>query len=309
MLNAINLKGKSMISTTVRRKKKKDEIKVTVGPFRSPADFKTCLDIQQEAFDHRDVDFVPISMLIAASRTGGILLGAYSGLGDMIGFTFSILGMRDGKPVQHCCMLATKSAYKNFDIGFKLQSALRKETLKRKIACVTCVFDPMQPVHSYFFLGKLGFNAAGYEENFYGEISRLYDKGLSADRMTAVWELENDMVIKRLEIGPPRHDFSKDLKRVPVINQLTEAVPGLCISSPIKMDCKEENFLFEVPYNLSEIKNRDLFAAMEWQRNLRQVFGGYFKKGYSAVDFWSAEQEGHLRAGYLLKKQKTAFAL
>ncbi|MCL2878459.1 MAG: hypothetical protein FWF13_06755 [Acidobacteria bacterium] len=298
-----------MTSTAVRRKKRKDEIKVSVGPFRNPADYKTCVDIQQETSGQHDMDFIPVSMLIAASRTGGILLGAYSGLGDMIGFTFSILGMSDGKPVQHCCLLATKAAYKNFDIGFKLQSALRKETLKRKIACVTCAFDPMQPLHSYFFLGKLGFQAAIYEENFYGETSHRYDRELPADRMTAVWDLENDTVVKRLEIGPPRHDFSKDLKHVQAINQLMEPAPGLFVSSPIKMDCETESFLFEVPYNLPEIKNRDLGAAMEWQRNLRQVFGSYFKKGYTAVDFWATEQEGHLRAGYLLGKRNESLDL
>ena len=293
-----------MVSTAVRRKKRKDEIKVAIGPFRNPADYKACMDIQQEAFGQRDMDFIPVSMLITASRTGGILLGAYSGLGDMIGFTFSILGTREGKPVQHCCLLATKAAYKNFDIGFKLQSALRKEALKRKITCVTCAFDPMQPLHSYFFLGKLGFQAVAYEENLFGETSRHYDRGLPSDRMTAVWDLENDVVIKRLETGPPRHDFRKELKRVPVINQLIESAPGLFVSSPIKMDCNMEAFLFEIPYNLPEIKNRDLGAAMEWQRNLRQVFGGYFKKGYTAVDFWAAEQDGQLRAGYLLGKRK-----
>jgi len=293
-----------MASTTVRRKKRKDEIKVVVGPFRNPSDFKSCMDIQQEAVGHRkDMYFIPLSLLIAASRTGGILLGAYSGLGDMIGFTFSILGVRDGKPVQHCCLLATKTAYKNFDIGFKLQTALRKETLKRKIACITCMFDPMQPLLSYFFLGKLGFQAGAYEENLYGEVYSQIDRGLPADRMTAVWNLENDEVVKRLEAGPPRHDFRKELKRVPVINQLLESAPGLFVSSPIKMDCKADSILFEVPYNLPEIKNRDLGAAMEWQRNLRQVFHGYFNKGYTAVDFWAAEQKGGLRAGYLLEKQ------
>jgi len=120
-------KGNAMTSTTVRRKKRKDEIKVAVEPFRNPTDYKACIDIQQESVGLReDMEFIPASLLIAASRAGGILLGAYSGLGDMIGFTFSILGVRNGKPVQHCCTLATKAAYKNFDIGFKLQTAAQR---------------------------------------------------------------------------------------------------------------------------------------------------------------------------------------
>ena len=290
-------------STTVCRKKRKDEIKVAIAPFRNPADYKACEDIQQEAFCQRDIDVIPVSMLVTADRTGGILLGAYSGLGDMVGFTFSIFGTRGGNPIQHCCLLAVRAAYKNFDIGFKLQIALRKESLKRKITCVTCVFDPMQPLHSYFFLGKLKFLANAYEENLYGEASGQFDRGLPTDRMTTVWYLESDEVTKRLDAGPPHHDFRKELKYVPVINQLQESAPGLFASSPIKMDCEAETFLFEVPCNLQEIKNRDLGVAVEWQRNLRQVFGCYFKKGYAAVDFWAAEQDGQIRAGYLLERQ------
>jgi len=293
-----------MTSTAVRRKKRKDEIKVTVAPFRNKSDYEACEDIQQEVFGRRDIDVVPVPILVAANRSGGILLGAYSSLGDMIGFTFSILGTRDGKPVQHCCLVAVRTAYKNFDVGYKLQIALRKEALKRKIACVVCDFDPMQPLQSYFFLGKLGFRANIYEENLYGEAADQLDRGLPADRITAVWDLESSEVARRLEDGPPRHDFRKELKRVPVVNQLLESAPGLFISSPIKMDCAAEAFLFEVPYNIPEIKNRDLGAAMEWQRNLRQVFCGYFKKGYAATDFWAAEQDNRLRAGYLLEKQK-----
>ena len=294
-----------MTSTTVRRKKRKDEIKVTVGPFRNQADYKACEDIQQEAFNRRDIDVVPIPILIATNRAGGILLGAYSSLGDMIGFTFGILGTRDGKPVQHCCLVAVRNAYKNFDVGYKLQTALRKEALKRKIMYITCDFDPIQPLHAYFFLGKLGFKATAYEENFCGETTDQIDRGLPIDRITAIWDLENSEVVKRLESGPPRHDFRKELKRVSFINQLMESSPGFFVSSPIKMDCEAEAFLFEIPYNIPEIKNRDLGAAMEWQRNLRQVFGGYFKKGYAATDFWATEQETRLRAGYLLGKQKS----
>ena len=294
-----------MTSTTVRRKKRKDEIKVAVGPFRNQADYKACEDIQQEAFVCRDIDIVPIPVLVSVNRVGGILLGAYSSLGDMIGFTFSMPGTRDGKAILHCCMVAVRSAYKNFDVGYKLQTALRKEALKRKITCVTCDFDPMQPLHSYFFIGKLGFKANVYEENLYGETTVQLDRGLPTDRIIAVWDMENSEVVKRLESGPPRHDFRKELKRVSIINQLMESAPGFFVSSPIKMDSDAEAFLFEVPYNIQEIKNRDLGAAMEWQRNLRQVFGGYFKKGYTVTDFWSAEQDGRLRAGYLLGKQKS----
>ncbi|MDR1726792.1 MAG: hypothetical protein LBT74_02495 [Acidobacteriota bacterium] len=292
-----------MSATTIRRKKRKDEIKVSIEPFRNPADYKVCEDIQREALHSQDIDVIPIPMLLQAHRVGGILLGAYSGLGDMVGFIFSIFGHIDGKPVHNCCMLAVRAAYRNFDVGFKLLVALREEALRRKIAAVTASFDPMQPLHAYFFLGKMGFKAFAYEENLYGETTSQFDRGLPTDRMSSAWDLKDAETTKLLETGPARHDFRKELKRTPAVNQLTEAAPGLYASSPVKTDCTADMFLFEVPYNLPEIKNRDLGAAMEWQRNLRHAFRGYFQKGYQAADFWSSEQDGRLRTGFVLKKK------
>ena len=144
------------MAPAVRRKKRKDEIKATIGPFRNLADYKACEDIQREVWHMQDIDVVPVPLLLAANRTGGILLGAFNSLGDMVGFVFSMLGSLDGKPIHHSYMLAVRMAYRNFDVAFKLKMAQRKEALKRKISLITASFDPMQPLNAYFALGKLG---------------------------------------------------------------------------------------------------------------------------------------------------------
>jgi predicted GNAT superfamily acetyltransferase len=292
------------MARAVRRKKRKDEIRVAIGPFRNLADYKACEDIQREVWHTQDIDIVPVPLLLAADRAGGLLLGAYNNLGDLVGFAFSLMGSLDGKPVQHSYMMAVRVAYRNFDVGFKLKMAQRKEALKRKIALMTSSFDPMQPVNAYFALGKLGEWSNAYEENYYGETTSFPDRGLPTDRLLTCWNLDSTAVIRRLELGPPRRDGRKELRHRTVINQLLEAAPGLMNSSPIKLNCSEDQFLFEVPYNLQEIKNRDLGVALEWQGKMRQVFRHYFKRDYAATDFWVAEQDGHLRAFYLLEKKK-----
>ena len=288
----------------VRRKKRKDEIKVTIAPFRNLADYKSCEEIQREVWHSQDIDIVPVPLLLAVSRTGGILLGAYNSLGDLIGFAFSLLGSLDGKLIHHSHMLAVRVAYRNFDVGFKLKMAQRKEVLKRKISLITSSFDPMQPLNAYFSLGKLGVVANHYEENFCGETTSLPDRGLQTDRMMAHWNLESSEVIRRLETGCPRRDLRKELKQRTVINQLVEAAPGMMNSSPVKLSCTDATILFEVPYNLPEIKNRDLGVALEWQGKMRQVFRNYFRKDYATTDFWVAEQDGHLRAFYVLERKR-----
>jgi predicted GNAT superfamily acetyltransferase len=162
----------------------------------------------------------------------------------------------------------------------------------------------MQPLNAYFALGKLGARADVYEENFCGETTSLLDRGLPTDRLVTAWSLDNKDVAHRLETGPPRRDYRKEIKQRPVINHLVEVAPGMMNCSPVKLNCATNQFMFEIPYNLQEIKNRDLGIALEWQGKMRQVFRHYFKKEYAASDFWVAEQDGHLRAFYVLEQKK-----
>jgi predicted GNAT superfamily acetyltransferase len=222
----------------------------------------------------------------------------------MVGFVSSIVGLEDGELLQHSHMLAVRQAYRNFDVGFKLKLAQRKEALKRKASTITWTFDPMRPLNAYFTLGKLGASSSVYAENYYGETTSVLHRGLPTDRMMTHWDLSSPEVVKRLEIGPPRHDLRKEFKKVRVINQLDEIAPGMATSLPVKLNCTDESLLFEIPYNLPDIKNRNLGVALEWQGKMRQVFRAYFKKGYAATDFWVAEDSGHLRSFYLLQKTR-----
>ena len=151
-----------------RRKKRRDEIKVTIAPFRGFADYKSCEEIQREVWRCQDIDIVPAPLLLVVSRNGGIVLGAYNNLGDLVGFVCSVLGAENVQLIQHSYMLAVRTAYRNFDVAFKLKLAQRKEALRHRIRLVTWSFDPMQPLNAYFSLGKLGASANAYEENARG---------------------------------------------------------------------------------------------------------------------------------------------
>lgn len=290
--------------TPAVRRKRRDEIKITVSSFQSFADYKNCEEIQREVWRCEDIDIVPAAMLVAADHCGGITLGAYNNLGEMIGFAASILGMENGILLQHSHMLAVRVAYRNFNVGFKLKLAQRKEALKRKIPLITWTFDPMQPINAYFNLAKIGAWTNVYEENFYGESSSMLHRGLPTDRFLARWNLNSPAVVERLDSGPPLRDLRKLLRQVTVVNQLEDVAPGMARSSPLKLNSAADRLLFEIPYNLPEVKNRNLGVSLEWQGKMRQVFRNYFKKGYAATDFWVGEDDGHLRAFYFLEKKK-----
>jgi len=201
-------------------------------------------------------------------------------------------------------MLAVRAAYRNFEVGFRLKVAQRKETLRRKLDTITWTFDPMQPMNAYFNLAKLGAWSGAYLENFYGQTTSPLHRGLPTDRFAVRWDLKSPHVEERLESGSRYRDVRKEVKKYPAVNHLEDLSPGMSESSPIKLNVTADRLLFEVPYNLPDIKTRNLGVALEWQGKMRQVFRTYFKKGYAATDFWVAEDEGHLRAFYFLEKRE-----
>jgi predicted GNAT superfamily acetyltransferase len=288
------------------KRKRKDEIKVTIGPFRNLSDYESCADIQREVWRCADIDVVPPSLMVSADRHGAISIGAYNSLGEMIGFCWSVLGSDGGGFCQHSYMLGVRSAYRNFGVGYRLKYAQRKETLRRKLKTMTWTFDPMMPLNAHFNLGKLGAWSAVYMENFFGETTSSLHRGLPTDRLLVRWDLPSPNVEERLESGPPRRDIRKELKKYPVVNRLEDLAPSLTASSNARLSLTAPQILFEVPYNLPDIKARNLGVALEWQGKMRQVFRNYFRKGYAATDFWVAEEEGHLRTFYFLEKKSGA---
>jgi predicted GNAT superfamily acetyltransferase len=284
------------------QKKKRDEIEVTIGPFRGSEDYSACQDIQREVWGCGDLDVVPAATLRSAEQRGGVNLGAYNRLGEMIGFATAAPGDEKGERVLHSDMLAVRSAYRNFEVGYKLKLAQRRESLKRSYGTVTWSFDPLQPLGAYFSLSKLGARCGDYVENFRQGAARPQGRVLPEDRLIATWELESKAVLARLDAGPARHDLRKELKKHPVINRLDDVAPGMPGCSALDLSCTADRLLFEIPYNLPEIRTRDLGLALEWQGKVRQAFRHYLKQGYAATELWNAEESGHPRSFYLLER-------
>jgi len=115
------------------RRKRRDEIKLTIAPFQSQTDYKSAVDIQREVWKFDDIDIIPPSMLLASDHIGGISLGAYNNDRRNGRFCVQFPRTEDGILIQHSHMLAVRQAYRNFGVGYRLKLAQRKESLKRKI--------------------------------------------------------------------------------------------------------------------------------------------------------------------------------
>src|SRR6187455_2226788 len=97
----------------------------------------------QEAVWGADGETVPASILSVSRKRGGILIGAFAdaggvsivagGLqpaGDLVGFVFSLAGVRDGAPSQWSHMLAVLPDFRGGRVAERLKLAQRAQAIE-----------------------------------------------------------------------------------------------------------------------------------------------------------------------------------
>ncbi|MGB2984163.1 MAG: GNAT family N-acetyltransferase, partial [Candidatus Bipolaricaulia bacterium] len=71
---------------------------------RTIEQFHACEELQRQAWGMDDADIVALHLLITFEKNGGLVLGAFDDLGEMVGTLFGFLGVSDpltGK-LKHC---------------------------------------------------------------------------------------------------------------------------------------------------------------------------------------------------------------
>src|SRR5436309_12547130 len=87
-------------------------------------DFATVVDLEQEIWGPGYTEPVPVPILAVTVKRGGILIGAF--LGErMIGFVYSLPGLKDRRPMQWSHMAGVGDAFRNSGIGHRLKRLQR----------------------------------------------------------------------------------------------------------------------------------------------------------------------------------------
>ena len=85
-------------------------------------------ELQKEIWGIPDLDVVPLTHLVAARETGGVLIGAFDGQ-TLVGFVYGFPSFERGQLAHHSHMLAVKPDYRNFDLGRRLKLAQREHVM------------------------------------------------------------------------------------------------------------------------------------------------------------------------------------
>src|SRR3954447_1807131 len=93
------------------------EDQVAIRDITSISEVKAVEELQKEVWGIPDIEVVPLSQMVAARSSGGVLIGAF--YGDVLaGFAYGFVGLERGVTVHHSHMLAVRPEYRSHDLGF-----------------------------------------------------------------------------------------------------------------------------------------------------------------------------------------------
>jgi predicted GNAT superfamily acetyltransferase len=213
-------------------------------------EFRLCVELQRQIWREEDLEVEPATMFVVASQTGGQVLGAFD-RDKLIGYTLSVVGLRDGVLFLHSHMTGVHAAYRNRGVGRLLKLFQRDEALGRGIRLVVWTFDPLEIRNGHFNLNRLGAICRRYHTNLYGITTSPLHSGLPTDRLVAEWHLDSARVVASLG------ELTKEPAEAPVS--------------------------IELPPELEQWKREDSSQVARVQEHVRSEFCRWFARGYAAV--------------------------
>lgn len=253
-----------------------------IRPFATFEEFRACVDLQRETWGADFTELVPVAMLKAAQRVGGIAIGAFDRSGALAGFVFGITGIQDGQLVHWSDMLAVRPAARNRGLGERLKRCQRAELMRNGIKTVYWTFDPLESKNAYLNFARLGVHAREYVRDIYGQTDSPLHRGIGTDRLIAVWPIGADRVCRRLE-GADRMPQASDVASLPLLNPTRVCEAGLqCADPDLELDARR--LRLAIPVDIQALKERSTELAADWRRKTRAAFEAYLARGYVAAE-------------------------
>ena len=267
----------------------------------SADEFRQVMDLEQQVWGFTDLnDMVTLPVFTITVKRGAILIGAYDAANRMVGFVYSIVGMKPGQVLQWSHMLGVLSEYRNSGLGRALKLAQRDRALAQGYELIEWTYDPLQAMNAHLNFTKLGVVAEEYHRNVYGESTSVLHKGTPTDRLVAQWWIAKPHVARRVTPGELIPVTTHEIADAAPINTTHPAQAWLA-NSDIYLARDDRRLTLEIPMGFTDMQREAPALALEWRMQTREIFETYFTRGYRVVDFYL--DRPHHRGRYLLAKK------
>lgn len=285
---------------------------ITIKPITAHEDFYACEDVQRAAWAMpRDNEIVPSHLLYTVAHNGGIVLGAYTPDGQVVGFVFGIVGRASeertaltGMPYLHCShMMGVRPAYQGTSVGYRLKLAQREHAMLQGYRLAIWTYDPLLGPNARLNIEKLGAICRHYKRNVYGDLEGIY-AGLPTDRFEVEWWLGSQRVREHIAGRVERPDLAGWLNAGAQVVNPTVLRGGFRMPGE-RADIPDAHLiLLETPGDFGVIKDTDMDLAREWRMRFREACEEAFDAGYVVARFVSEMTEQGRRNYYVLRRDK-----
>ena len=263
-------------------------------------DYRAVVDLERAIWGYTDMaDVVTVPVFIITVKRGGILVGAFDGPERMIGFAYSIVGMKDGRPTQWSHMMGVLPEYRATGLGRTLKLAQRERAIAAGFDLMEWTFDPLQALNAHLNFAKLGVIAEEYVENLYGDSTSALHRGTPTDRFIVQWKLREPHVERRINREGTVAVRAAEAAGAPTVNP-TRADGVWRAMASTQTDISERRVWVEIPAGFTEMQQAAPDLALEWRMQTRAIFQTFFGRSYRAVDFEFNREEKSGR--YLLTR-------
>ncbi len=278
----------------------------TLRQLEGAADYAACLALQREIWGRDFSERVPLSLLMVARKTGGVVAGAFDPEGRMLGFVFGITGPDETGELRHWShMLAVRREARGRGIGLRLKRYQRDLLLGLGVREALWSFDPLVARNAHLNLRRLGAEAVEYVVDMYGrDTGSPLHGGAGTDRLIVRWELASDRVRRALEgEGPPPHPEVAEPERAAVGSNRSPPLPAALeadqAGAPRLADPRPEGpaVRLEVPPAFPRLVAERPETAAEWRRASRRAFLAALEGGYRVAGFVRTPPEPPGEAG------------
>jgi predicted GNAT superfamily acetyltransferase len=278
---------------------------ITYRDLTTLEDFAVVVDLEREIWGPGYDDVVPVPILAVSVHSGGILIGAFDDEREqthlaprtshfapsaMIGFVYSLPGIKDGKPTQWSHMAGVVRAYQSRGLGYQLKLLQRERALSAGLDLVQWTYDPLQAMNAHLNFTKLGVVVEEYAVNIYGVSGSPLHGGNPTDRFVADWWIRKPHVERR--IAPAAQGSSPamvmrdqgvaDAGRVNRAGTVGEWLE--CANVDLTLDARR--LAVEIPMGFTDMLSKAPDLALAWRMSTREIFTTYFARGYRAVEFF-----------------------
>ena len=279
---------------------------ITYRDLTTLEDFALVVDLERVIWGPGYDEVVPVPILAVSVHSGGILIGAFDerepthdargtshpaprnphpAPPTMIGFVYSLPGIKDGKATQWSHMAGVLPAYQSRGLGYQLKLLQRERALHAGLDLVQWTYDPLQAMNAHFNFAKLGVVVDEYAVNIYGVSASPLHGGNPTDRFVADWWIRRPHVERRLA---PAAMTMRD-QGVAEAGRINRAAPAAgesleCADVDLTLDARR--LAVEIPMGFTDMLSKAPDLALAWRMATREIFTTYFGRGYRAVEFF-----------------------